>query len=381
MSAFTGTGIRLGGDDRTLQDVRRVQQANYTAHRDYQATRAKHLLEENNRLAQENEVIKKVEANPTNKGKQEVALIHKKRAAAQNLDAAFAKLDEAGGGLLDGFRVFAGACNDALGEADLDDQVAARDNLAATFAALKLALQLDEFKVVQANVKSPSAVEFNVSTDYKKLVLFQQKAVAAWDNLKRLIDKKTLEEVEAAKKARQEARDQELEAQLAEAIKQEKAAQGKKSTAYKPKPPAVLKTPGNLPATASATALAVYTWAYNHATDVNQANWRVAYQDPSNRPLGPSYPATETLTFPGGVRQIAASSAPVRVSQAVIDEVRALWDRQTLVVGENKVGNQLLSGSTNPHVSGSSGNHINLVLERANVVTNASVLNLHVRIS
>jgi hypothetical protein len=375
MSVFSGTGIRLGGGDRTLQEVRTIQQANYTANRDFEMARTKYLLDEQNRLAQEEELIKKVEANPSNRGNQQVEQIRRRRAAAKNLDAAFSKLDAVTGGLIDGFRVFAGACIVALMDQDLDAQIKARDTLAPDFAALEIALKIDEFNAVQKNA------EFTSATDYQRLVLFQTKATAAWQSLNDLIKLKAQQEIEAERKARQAARDAELDRLMEQAVQKEKAARGARTALPKPKAPPVLLAPGSLPGAPSVTALAIYTWAYTHATDVNQANWRAAYRDAMNRPLGPSYPASETITFPGGVRHIVPSAAAVRVSLAVVQEVRALWGGQSLVVGEDKIGNRMLTGSTEPHVSGPSGNHINLVLEKANVVSNASVLNLHVRIA
>jgi hypothetical protein len=164
---------------------------------------------------------------------------------------------------------------------------------------------------------------------------------------------------------------------MEEALAGERERKGKPAKPGKPKELSKLKSPTDL-AGASPLALAVYTWAYGHATDANHRNWRSAYNDPLNRPLGPSYPATETITFPPtGGRHIVSNTPRQRVSAAVTEEVSSLWAGQALETPGGPLGTtKYLSGATEPHAG-----HINLVLEGGNAATGASVLNLHVWIA
>ena len=74
------------------------------------------------------------------------------------------------------------------------------------------------------------------------------------------------------------------------------------------------------------------------------------------------------------MRSIVANHPRQYITLAVALEVSRLWARQILEVPGGALGtNRYLTGATAPHAF-----HINLVLEGGNVVTSASVLNLHV---
>ena len=354
---FPGAGMKVGGV-LTLQEVRARQQWELQVTRQIQEKKLKDALA----IQLQQEEIAKLEANPTNKNRTKLAGLQRTIAKGAALEAACQKLECDEARLKDGFVQFLIACNDVTCLQGLDEQIEGRDKLVADYSSLSIVL---------AAHKDASA-----SSAYQELQIQSDRVRRAWAYLDQLITSKIDAEREAFREARERARDAELKKEMALAIEEERQRKGASAKPAKPKELSKLKSPAEIVG-ASAVALAIYTWAYTHATDANHTNWRTAYNDPLNRPLGPSYPATETITFPHGVRHIVRSHAPQRVSAAVAEEVSRLWARQTLEVPGGPLGiTRYLSGATEPHAA-----HINLVLEGGNAVTSASVLNLHVHIA
>ena len=337
-----------------MEEVRARQQWELTVANQLQ----KQKLSEALALQQQQEEIAKLEANPSRKNNQKLQSLKQRIAKGEALEAACQKLESDADRLKDEFVRVLVVCSDVTAMQILDDQIEGRDKLKADYLALSSVL----------NAHKAAADSFA----YKDLKILFDRLMRAWAYLEQQINSKVEAEKEAFRKAREKAREAEWDAEFQKAQQRERD-KGKTGGKSAPKELAKLVVPAALVG-ASPAALAIYTWAYGHAMDANHTNWRTAYQDPLNRPLGPSYPATETITFPAGVRNIVPSHARQFVTLAVALEVGRLWARQALEVPGGALGTtKYLTGTTEPH-----GSHINLVLEGGNVSSSASVLNLHV---
>jgi hypothetical protein len=119
-------------------------------------------------------------------------------------------------------------------------------------------------------------------------------------------------------------------------------------------------------------ARAIYAWAHSHAQ--SQVNWCSRYAGwVHDLRLGPRYPDTETLVR-GEVT--AHTALEIRVSEAVANEVAALWRGQRVSLH----GDELETLATTNH---GVDPHLNLTLARRlseGNETSRSVMNLHVYI-
>lgn len=355
---FPGAGMKVGGA-LTLNEARARQQWELQVTQQIQAQKLRDALA----TQQQQEEIVNLEANPSKKNKAKLAGLQHRIARGAALEAACQKLECDAARLKDDFVQFLVDCNEVTCLPVLDDQIEGRDRLAPRYRSLSIVLGAHK--------------DATATFAFKELRIQSDRVVRAWTYLDQLIESRVRDEREAYRAARERARDVELQQEMEEALAAERERRG--AGAKKPakaRELSKLRAPAEL-AGASPTALAIYTWAYGHAMDANHGNWRTAYNDPLNRPLGPSYPATETITFPNGVRHIVSSHPRQRVSGAVAEGVSRLWAGQTLQVPGGPLGTtRYLSGATAPHDA-----HINLVLEGGNVATGASVLNLHVHIA
>jgi hypothetical protein len=346
--------MKVGGS-LSLEEVRARQQWEAQVANQLRAQKLRDAVA----IQQEQEEIAKLEANPSKKNAKKLQGMQRAIAKASALDAACERLECDESRLKDDFTQFLVECEAATSQQDLDEQIEARDKLATRYSALSVVLDAHK-----------AAAE---SFAYQNLQVQFNRVVRAWTYLDQLITSRVEAERKAWQEARQRARDEELEREYREAVAKEKAQRGKATKPVKSPELSTLKAPAELE-NPSPLALSIYAWAYGHATDGTHRNWRSAYNDPLNRPLGPSYPATETITFPGGVRNIVSSAPRQRVSPEVAAEVSRLWAGQRLEVPGGPLGTtRYLSGATAPHAG-----HINLVMEGGNAATGASVVNLHV---
>ena len=355
---FPGTGMKVGGS-LTLKEVRDRQRWELQVAHQVREQKLKDALA----IQQQQEEIAKLEANPTNRNKTRLAGLQRAIQRGAALEAACQKLECDEARLKDDFTQFLIACEAVTGLQSLDEQIEARDRLVPRFDSLSVVLR--------------AHTDASASFAYQTLQIQSGRVERAWAYLGQLIESKVEAEKVAFRAARERARDAELEREMQDALAQERGRRvARAGPPPRPRELLRLKAPAEVVG-ASPVALAVYTWAYGHATDANHSNWRTAYNDGYNRPLGPSYPATETITFPAaGGRHVVRSHVPQRVGAAVAAEVSRLWAGQTLDVPGGPLGiTRYLSGATEPHDA-----HINLVLEGGNAATSASVLNLHVLI-
>lgn len=353
--SFLGPGRMVGGV-LTEKEARARQQWEQNVANQLR----KQKLDESVAMQMRQEEMAKLEASPAKKNQQRLAGMKARIAAAEAMETACLKIERDAKGLQDNCVQFMTACNSATDLQDLTDQISARDGLRAEYLALGVIL--DGYKLGSE------------SFAYKGVKIQWDRALRLWNVLEQMIQTRVEAEKESYRKAREQARDAELEAQIQKAIAEDKSARGKASAkAPKAREAPVFKAPDEI-AAAGAAVQAIYAWAYGHATDHTHANWRAAYQDPLGRPLGPSYPASETITFPGGVRNIVRSAARRYVSMAEALEAGRLWTGQTMEVAGGALGRTTyLSATTAPHDW-----HINLVLEDGNRTGRPSVLNLHV---
>ncbi|HEY4303848.1 MAG TPA: hypothetical protein VGM82_05250 [Gemmatimonadaceae bacterium] len=351
---FPGEGMKVGGI-LTLEEVRARQQWEVRVANQLHAQKLREALI----IHQQQEEIAKLEANPTNKNVKKLQGMERAIANAAAIEAACQRLELDESRLKDSFTQFLIDCDVATAKQELDEQIEGRDRLTARYSALTVVL--DAHKAAMQ------------SFAYQNLQIQFGRVVRAWAYLEHLIKSRVEAERKAWQEARQRAREAELDLEYERAAAREKAHKAKGAKPAKSTELPVLTTPADIVG-ASATALAIYTWAYGHAMDATHSNWRSAYNDPLNRPLGPSYPATETITFPGGIRNIVSNAPRLRVSLAVADEVSRLWAGQRLEVTGGPLGTtRYLCGATAWHAG-----HINLVMEGGNAATGASVMNLHV---
>jgi hypothetical protein len=332
--------------------------------RDARAWMLDYRLDKALRLQEQAVKIAKYTNNPTQKNKAKLQALLLTQAFWDSFDQASAKLNTDFTGLEVLFAEFGEKCEKAIAEQDLTAQIAQREQLEDESKCIKGAL---------AGLKLDQQI--NKTLPFQRLSSRQGAAVLRWNTLQQMIKTRLEEEKRAYEEARQKAKDAEWDLMMKEAEARETSQAQKKKTAPK-QPSRELKRPDTVRGGVVATQ--IYQWAYNHATDVNQENWRAAYHDPNDRPLGPSYPARETISFPGGVRHVVPLAQPIRVSLADAQEVRRLWAPQSFEIPGGHLGTQIyVTATTNPH---GTPNHINLVLEDGNKLGRPSVLNLHVRI-